>query len=238
MLAPGVPALMSDFNSSSNTLSAFVVSVYILGYVFGPIILAPLSELYGRLPLYQGSNVGFVIFTVACALANNLESLIVFRFIEGVFGSCPLTIGGGTIADMIVQEKRGGVMAIWALGPLMGPVIGPIAGGYATEALGWRWVFWIIAIVVCRSAFHHHHFSSNQGRLMVDGQRMTDVKGADNDYRLASSSSSASSPFRKPTRSSFSSGKQPAYARPPATTPIVPNSRFPIPLHSYSRSRS
>jgi MFS family permease len=50
--------------------------------------------------------------------------LIVFRFFEGCAGSAPLAIGGGSLADMIIQEKRGAAMAIWALGPLMGPVIG------------------------------------------------------------------------------------------------------------------
>ena len=122
MFAPGVPEVMTEFSSSNIQLASFVVSVYILGYACGPLVIAPLSELYGRLPLYHSANLLFIIFTIACAVSSNLNMLIGFRFLEGIFGSCPLTIGGGTIADMIVQEKRGGVMAIWALGPLMGPV--------------------------------------------------------------------------------------------------------------------
>lgn len=55
--------------------------------------------------------------------------------------------GGGTIADLVVQEKRGGVIAIYALGPILGPVIGPVAGGYLAEGRGWRWVFWVLAII-------------------------------------------------------------------------------------------
>ena len=148
MFAPGVPQVMDEFNSTNINLASFVVSVYVLGYAFGPIVIAPLSELYGRLPLYHACNALFVVMTVACAVSSNLNMLIGFRFLEGTFGSAPLTLGGGTIADMIIQEKRGGVMAIWAMGPLMGPVIGPIAGGYLSEARGWRWVFWVIAIVV------------------------------------------------------------------------------------------
>ena len=148
MFAPGVPEVMAEFHSTNTTLAGFVVSVYVLGYAFGPLIIAPLSELYGRLPVYHVSNILFVVFTVACAVASNLNMLIGFRFLQGTFGSTPLTIGGGTIADMIVQEKRGGVMAIWALGPLMGPVIGPVAGGYLSQGKGWRWVFWVIAMAV------------------------------------------------------------------------------------------
>lgn len=58
-----------------------------------------------------------------------------------------IIIGGGTIADLIPQEKRGGVIAIYSLGPIFGPVIGPVAGGYLVAARGWRWVFWVLSII-------------------------------------------------------------------------------------------
>ena len=164
MFAPGVPDVMTEFHSTSSTLAGFVVSVYVLGYAFGPIIIAPLSELYGRLPVYHVSNLLFVVFTVACAVASNLNMLIGFRFLQGTFGSTPLTIGGGTIADMIVQQKRGAVMSIWALGPLMGPVIGPVAGGYLSQSKGWRWVFWVIAMAV-RTLQKHGKAVSDTVRL-------------------------------------------------------------------------
>lgn len=151
MFAPGIPAVMSEFHSTNTQLASFVVSVYVLGYAFGPLLIAPLSELYGRLIVYHVCNVMFVIMTVACAVSSNLNMLVGFRFLEGTFGSCPLTLGGGTIADMIPQESRGGFMAIWALGPLLGPVIGPVIGGYLSQAKGWRWVFWLIAIIVSRA---------------------------------------------------------------------------------------
>ncbi|KAL8950940.1 MAG: hypothetical protein Q9222_003062 [Ikaeria aurantiellina] len=147
MFAPGVPQVMTDFDSTNVELASFVVSVYILGFAFGPLVIAPCSEEFGRTPIYHVCNVMFVVFTIACAVSSNLNMLIAWRFFEGLFGSAPLTIGGGTIADIIVQEKRGGIMAIWVMGPLMGPVIGPVAGGYLTQAKGWRWVFWLIAIV-------------------------------------------------------------------------------------------
>ncbi|KAL8897001.1 MAG: hypothetical protein Q9207_007436, partial [Kuettlingeria erythrocarpa] len=147
MFAPGIPQVMAEFKSNNVELASFAVSIYILGFAFGPTVLAPLSELYGRVPVYHVCNTLFVIFTVACAVSSNLNMLLAWRFFEGLFGSAPLTNGGGTIADMIVQEKRGGMMAIFTMGPLMGPVIGPVAGGFLAEAKGWRWVFWLIAIV-------------------------------------------------------------------------------------------
>lgn len=141
---------MKEFESTNVELSAFVVSVYLLGFSFGPLLIAPLSELYGRAPCYHVCNVMFIVFNVACAVANSLDSLIVFRFLAGSFGSAPLTIGAGSMADMISQENRGAAMSAWALGPLLGPVVGPIAGAYLTEAVGWRWTFWVLAIAVSR----------------------------------------------------------------------------------------
>jgi MFS family permease len=169
MFAPGVPDIMVEFQSSNTLLASFVVSVYVLGFAIGPLVLAPMSELYGRLIVYHICNVGFVIFTVACAVSTDLSMFIIFRFFQGCVGAAPVTngrstlllrrcqettklttfdsTGGGTIADLVRQEKRGGALAIYALGPLLGPVIGPVAGGYLTAAKGWRWVFWVLTII-------------------------------------------------------------------------------------------
>jgi multidrug resistance protein len=88
----------------------------------------------------------FIIFNVACALSPNLGALIAFRFFAGVMGSCPITIGTGTIADLLPAEKRAGAMSAYIIGVVLGPSIGPIAGGYLTPAAGWRWTFWLMAV--------------------------------------------------------------------------------------------
>jgi MFS family permease len=93
MFAPGIPELMAEFKSRSTELGSFVVSVYVLGFAVGPLIFAPLSELYGRVPIYHVCNVCFLAFTIACALATDLNMMIAFRFLAGVFGSAPLTNG-------------------------------------------------------------------------------------------------------------------------------------------------
>ncbi|TRX91577.1 hypothetical protein FHL15_007582 [Xylaria flabelliformis] len=146
-LASCVPLVLEEFHSTSPEIATFVVSVYLLGFAFGPIIVAPLSEIYGRVPVYHVCNVGFVAFSVACALAPSLDSLIAFRFLAGVFGVAPITNGGGTIADMVEQKHRGTVLAVYSVGPLLGPIIGPIAGGFLSNAKGWRWNFWLLAII-------------------------------------------------------------------------------------------
>lgn len=117
---------MKEFKSTNEELASFIVSVYLLGFCFGPLVIAPLSELYGRLPLYNICNLFFVVFNIACAKAPNLGGLIAFRFLAGLFGCAPPTLGAGTIADCVSQEKRGMAMAAWVMGPLIGPVVGPI----------------------------------------------------------------------------------------------------------------
>jgi len=89
IFAPAVPQLMKEFNSTNLELAAFVVSVYVLGFACGPLIIAPLSEIYGRLIVYHVCNIGFIAFLAGCALAPSMNALIVFRFFSGAFGSCP-----------------------------------------------------------------------------------------------------------------------------------------------------
>lgn len=155
MMAPGVPQIMEDFGSSNNTEATFVVSIFVLGFAFGPLFLAPLSELYGRIPIYHICNTLFVIFSACCAVSTGVSMLMAFRFLSGVAGVAVITCGSGSIADMMPPEQRGRAMSLWSLGPLVGPVIGPVCAGFLVEAKGWRWVFWVITILV--SIFHLIH---------------------------------------------------------------------------------
>ncbi|RSL52401.1 hypothetical protein CEP53_008085 [Fusarium sp. AF-6] len=147
MFAPGIPRIMVEFNETSPLVATLVVSIYVLGFAFGPLVVAPLSEVYGRAPLYNWGNVLFVLFTVGTALSQNMPMMMAFRFLMGFAGSVPITIGSGSIADMMPIESRGKAMSVWALGPLLGPCIGPLAGGYFIKAAGWRWVYWLVTIM-------------------------------------------------------------------------------------------
>ncbi|KAL7625171.1 MFS transporter fsa7 [Parahypoxylon ruwenzoriense] len=147
MFAPGAAELIREFNVTSSIVGTFTVSIYVLGFMIGPLFLAPLSELYGRLVIYHVCNVSYFAFTLGCALRNDIAMFLVFRFIAGCASAGPLTIGGGTIADITAQEKRAKAMAMFVVGPLLGLVIGPIIGGFVAQNIGWRWTFWIILIL-------------------------------------------------------------------------------------------
>lgn len=114
--------------SSGSSLAPLVVSGYFLGFVAGPLSLAPLSERFGRRPVYTACSAGFVALHAASGAAPSLGALLALRFLAGVFGACPLVVGGGTIADVVPRARRGPVMAAFSMGPLLGPVVGPIAG--------------------------------------------------------------------------------------------------------------
>ena len=87
-------------------------------------VIGPPCELYGRRRLYQICNVLFVIFTLLCEEAKNLGMLLAFRFLAGCVGAAPLTIGAGSISDLMVANERDRAMAIFSLGPMLGPIIG------------------------------------------------------------------------------------------------------------------
>ncbi|KAJ3540260.1 hypothetical protein NM208_g5139 [Fusarium decemcellulare] len=147
VIVPGVPLLKEDFHETRRPVTSLVVSIFVLGFAFGPVLLSPLSELYGRRLLFNISNVVTLCFSIGSALAPNIASFIVFRFIAGSFGAGPMNIGGGSIADQVALSKRGFVMSIFFTGIFLGPVIGPVIGGFIAKSLGWRWVFWVMTIV-------------------------------------------------------------------------------------------
>ncbi|KAM0562031.1 hypothetical protein ACHAPJ_002473, partial [Fusarium lateritium] len=124
VIVPGVPLLKEDFGETRRPVTSLVVSIFVLGFAFGPVLLSPLSELYGRRLLFNISNVVTLGFSIGSALAPNIASFIIFRFIAGSFGAGPMNIGGGSIADQVPLSKRGFVMSIFFTGIFLGPVIG------------------------------------------------------------------------------------------------------------------
>lgn len=151
MFAPAISQVMDEFNSDNSVLASLVISIYVLGFATGPLVVAPLSETYGRLPVFHCCNILFITLVVACALSDNLPMLIIFRFLSGAAGSAVINLGGGTVGDLFAQEERGKVMTMFMVGPNMGPAIGPAAGGFLAVGAGWRWTFWIVVITVCQS---------------------------------------------------------------------------------------
>jgi DHA1 family multidrug resistance protein-like MFS transporter len=105
---------------------------------------APFSELYGRKPPLLVSAFGFSIFTIAVAVAKDLQTILICRFFAGLFGSCPLAVVAAVFADMFDNATRGLAVAVFSATVFMGPLLAPFIGGFiTTSSLGWRWTEYI-----------------------------------------------------------------------------------------------
>lgn len=140
-----VPQVIEQFHVSEE-VATLGISLFVLGFAVGPLLWAPLSEIYGRQILFMTTYAGLTAFNAGAAGAQNIQTLLVLRFFAGAIGSSPLTNSGGVIADMFPASQRGLAMCVFASAPFLGPTLGPIVGGFAGESIGWRWVEGIIAI--------------------------------------------------------------------------------------------
>ncbi|ROT36379.1 MFS general substrate transporter [Sodiomyces alkalinus F11] len=140
----GIIEIIQEFQIGQ-TVATLGVSLFVLGFAVGPLLWAPLSELFGRQVLFFGTYAAMTAFNAGCAGAQNAQTLIILRFFSGAFGSSPLTNAGGVIADIFPASERGLAMALFAVAPFLGPVLGPIIGGFLGMNAGWRWVMGFLA---------------------------------------------------------------------------------------------
>ncbi|KAF2086547.1 MFS general substrate transporter [Saccharata proteae CBS 121410] len=140
-------ATSREFGVSTEVMT-LGTSLFVLGFAFGPIVWGPFSELYGRkYPLFIGFFI-FAIFQIPVAVAQNLQTIMICRFFGGFFGSAPLAIVGGALADFFGPIDRGIAVCVFSGATFIGPVAGPIAGGFITMSyLGWRWTEYLTAIM-------------------------------------------------------------------------------------------
>ncbi|KAL4938825.1 hypothetical protein BDV06DRAFT_225609 [Aspergillus oleicola] len=146
MVAPALKEIANDFNIESQIQEYLVMSIFLLAYALGPFILAPLSEMYGRVVVLQSANMIYLIFNTVCGFAASREQMLAFRFLSGLGGAAPQAIGGGVLSDCWRKHERGAASAVYSVMPFIGPAIGPIAGGYLTQYMSWRWIFWIVSM--------------------------------------------------------------------------------------------
>ncbi|KAJ5908001.1 MFS general substrate transporter [Penicillium taxi] len=139
----GVFEIEEEFQISTE-VATLGVSLFVLGFAIGPLLWAPLSELFGRQVLFTTTYFALTAFNCGAAGAQNSWTLVILRFFAGAFGSSPLTNAGGVIADMFEAKERGIAMGTFAAMPFLGPVIGPIVGGFLGMNAGWRWVMGLL----------------------------------------------------------------------------------------------
>ncbi|PSR90535.1 major facilitator superfamily domain-containing protein [Coniella lustricola] len=147
IFSAGTTAIAAEFGVSSE-VGILGVSFYVLGFAFGPTLWAPISELKGRrLPLVV-SMFGFSIFTIAVAVAKDLQTVLIARFFAGFMGACPLAVVAAVFSDMFNNATRGIAITIFSMMVFTGPLLAPFIGGFIVESyLGWRWTMYITSFM-------------------------------------------------------------------------------------------
>ncbi|KAF4337553.1 major facilitator superfamily transporter [Fusarium beomiforme] len=138
--------LAEEFGAST-TVTTLGLTTYLLGLAVGSLIVAPLSELYGRQKVYIVCLSVWALLILPCALATSLTEIIVVRFFGAVFGAAMISNSPGTIVDISNPDYLAAAMSMWSIAPLNGPSTGPIIGGFVYQYLGWRWDNWIPLIL-------------------------------------------------------------------------------------------
>lgn len=146
VITADIASVAEEFNVSEE-VALLSISLFVVGFGIGPMAFAPLSEILGRRVIYGSTLLMAVIFTIPGAVAKNIETLLVTRAFAGIWFSAPMTLVGGTLADLWKNEERGVPMAAFSAAPFIGPAIGPLCGGFIADHLGWRWLYWIQLIV-------------------------------------------------------------------------------------------
>jgi MFS transporter, DHA1 family, multidrug resistance protein len=151
VLSSATFVVSSEFNVDTH-VGILGTSLFVLGFTFGPIAWGPLSEVYGRMTPLFSCYAAFAIFMIPVAVAQNIQTILICRFLGGVFGSAPLVIVAGAFADIWNPVDRGIAVSIFASATFVGPVSGPIVGGFVTQShLGWRWTAWLTLIMAATS---------------------------------------------------------------------------------------
>ncbi|ODH34732.1 hypothetical protein ACO22_03053 [Paracoccidioides brasiliensis] len=141
----GLAEVAREFGTSE-IIVTLGLTFYLIGLAIGSVILAPLSEMYGRKPVSIASMSLFMILILPCGVCKSVAVLIAMRFFGAIAGSAMVSSAPGSVADLVDDEHRALAYSIWSIGPLNGPVFGPIIGGYVTQYLGWRWTNWLSMI--------------------------------------------------------------------------------------------
>ncbi|UKZ76624.1 hypothetical protein TrVFT333_004331 [Trichoderma virens FT-333] len=151
------------------------LSTFVLGIAVGPMLLSPLSEFYGRRPIYLVSWSMYLIWLIPSAVAKNIATMIVARFFDGLAGSTFLTVSGGTVGDLFGRHELQLPMAVFSIAPFVGPALGPLLGGFINYFTHWRWTYYVlliwagvmwVAIVLLVPETYHPILLRNKARKM------------------------------------------------------------------------
>jgi DHA2 family multidrug resistance protein len=137
-----IPHMQSALGATSETVT-WVLTSYILASAIAMPITGWLADRIGRRELFLAAIAGFIVASMACGAAQSLEQMVVFRFLQGISAAFIGPLSQSVMLDINPPERHARAMSIWGMGIMVGPILGPALGGWLTESVNWRWVFYV-----------------------------------------------------------------------------------------------
>ncbi|MFI4997920.1 MAG: DHA2 family efflux MFS transporter permease subunit, partial [Hyphomicrobiales bacterium] len=136
------PYMQGSLGTTQDQVS-WVLTSYIVAAAIMTAPLGWMSTRFGRKKLFLVCVVGFTIASMLCGIAQNIEQMVMFRLLQGIFGAALVPLSQSVMLDIYPSDQRGQAMALWGMGVMLGPIMGPTLGGWLTDSFNWRWVFFV-----------------------------------------------------------------------------------------------
>ena len=163
-----LPNMMGELDATPDNISWVLTSYLIASAIIMP-LTGFITDRIGQKRFLLISIAGFVISSMLCGIASSLAQMVIFRLLQGVFGAALVPLSQSIMLQIFPGEQRGKAMAIWSMGVMVAPIMGPTLGGYLTEAISWRWTFYInlpVGILSFILAMRYVHDTPTKERRM------------------------------------------------------------------------
>ncbi len=137
-----LPYMQGSLSASLDQIN-WVLTSYIVAAAIMTAPIGWLADRFGRKKLFIICVAGFTVASFLCALAQNIEQMVLFRLLQGMAGAALVPLSQAVLLDSYSLEERGSAMAIWGVGVMLGPIMGPTLGAWLTDNYSWHWVFLI-----------------------------------------------------------------------------------------------
>ncbi|MHC6224246.1 MDR family MFS transporter [Pseudomonas sp. X10] len=141
IVAVSMPAISAQFNDVG--LLAWVISGYMVAMTVAVPIYGKLGDLYGRRRMILTGTALFTLASLFCAMAQSMEQLVLARVLQGIGAGGMVSVSQAIIGDFVAPRERGRYQGYFSSMYALASVAGPVLGGWLTEYLSWRWVFWL-----------------------------------------------------------------------------------------------
>ncbi|KAI1454362.1 major facilitator superfamily transporter [Annulohypoxylon moriforme] len=163
---PALNVLAEDFHVTVSQIN-LTVTTYMIFQGLTPMFVGSLADTAGRRPAYFICFVIYICANIGCALAPSYPALLVLRMLQSAGSSTTVALCQAVVADIITSAERGHYVGYTSLPILLAPAVGPIIGGILSEFVGWRWIFWLLAILAGVVLIFHALFLPETCREIV-----------------------------------------------------------------------